>query len=271
MDKNKTTFLSFFKKLMTKKQSEHEQNNEIRNNSLAEDFEQLLQARDMKVGEIMIPRADLVAISNSLSLDEIKYKFAETGFLRLIIYGKDLDDTLGFIHLKDLFKAMAVGQTGLDTIVKKTIYAAKSTKCFNLFEKMKQEDIDIAVILDEYGGIEGVISIERLMEQIINTVRNSHDYEDHDKPSIQKIKDNIYIVDARTAIQKVEELFEDVEYLSEEEGEYETIGGFILSYLDRVPTKGEILSHIDGLEIEILESTSRAIKKVKITQINNIT
>jgi CBS domain containing-hemolysin-like protein len=155
--------------------------------------------------------------------------------------------------------------------VRKTIYAAKSTKCFSLFEKMKQEDIDIAVILDEYGGIDGVISVERLMEQMMNTIQNSHDEEDNDGLLIQQINDNIYILDARTSIQKVEELFKDVEFLSEEEGEYETIGGFILSYLDRVPSKGETFSHVGGLEVEIIESTSRAIKKVKITGMNNLT
>ena len=271
MDKSKKSWLSFFRKLIKQKQSENNENHEIGNNSLAEDLEQLLEARDMKVSEIMIPRADLVAISASLSLEEIRNKFIETGFLRLIMYGKDLDDILGFIHLKDFFKATAQENASLHNLVRKTIYAAKSTKCFNLFEKMKQEDIDIAVILDEYGGIEGVISIERLMEQIMNTIQNSHDEEDNDGLLIEQINDNIYIMDARTSIQKVEELFKDVEFLSEEEGEYETIGGFILSYLDRVPSKGEIFNHVGGLEVEIIESTSRAIKKVKITRIHNIT
>lgn len=271
MDNSKKGFFSFFRKLMKHKQSEADQNHDMSERSLAEDLEQLLEARDMKVAEIMIPRADLVAISGSLSLEEIKNKFIETGFLRLIIYGKDLDDILGFVHLKDFFKETSKESQSLDHILRKTIYGAKSTKCFSLFEKMKQEDIDIAVILDEYGGIEGVISIERLMEQIMNTIQNSHDEEDNDRLLIKQINNNTYIMDARTSIQKVEELFQDVECLSEEEGEYETIGGFILSYLDRVPSKGEVFSNVGGLEIEIVESTSRAINKVKITRINNLT
>lgn len=266
MEKNKKSWFSSLMRLVRHKKSEVNESNDEEDNSIAEDLEQLLEARDMKVAEVMIPRADLVAINASSSPEEIKNKFIETGFLRLIVYGKDLDDIIGFIQLKDLIK---LSTNDTSSIIKKTIYAAKSTKCFSLFEKMKHENVDMAVILDEYGGIEGVISIERIMEQIISTIQNSHDEEDKDGVSVQQISDSVYILDARTSIQKVEELFEDVEFLSEEEGEYETIGGFILSYLDKVPSKGEKFNHVGGLEIEILDSTSRVIKKVKITRVNN--
>jgi CBS domain containing-hemolysin-like protein len=264
MEKNKKSFLGFLTKIFSRKKSEINEIKYDENNNIAEDLEQLLEARDMKVAEVMIPRADLVAINASSSPEEIKNKFIETGFLRLIVYGKDLDDIIGFIQLKDLIK---LSTNDTSSIIKKTIYAAKSTKCFSLFEKMKHENVDMAVILDEYGGIEGVISIERLMDQIISTI--SHDEEYKDCLSIEQISDNVYILDGRTSIPKVEELFKDVEFLSEEEGEYETIGGFILSYLDKIPIKGEKFNHVGGLEIEILDSTSRAIKKVKITRVNS--
>jgi CBS domain containing-hemolysin-like protein len=264
MEKNRKNWFGFLMKVFPKKKSEINEIHYNDNNNIAEDLEQLLEARDMKVAEVMIPRADLVAINASSSPEEIKNKFIETGFLRLIVYGKDLDDIIGFIQLKDLIK-LTTNDTS--SIIKKTIYAAKSTKCFGLFEKMKHENVDMAVILDEYGGIEGVISVERLMEQIISTI--SHDEEYKDCLSIEQVSDNVYILDGRTSIPKVEELFKDVEFLSEEEGEYETIGGFILSYLDKIPVKGEKFNHVGGLEIEILDSTSRAIKKVKITRVNN--
>lgn len=269
MEKNKKNWLSFFRKLIRQTQAEANENHDTCQHNIAEDLEQLLEARDMKVVEIMIPRADLVAMSASSSLEEIKNKFISTKFLRLIIYGKDLDDIIGFIHLKDLFKAITQEGISLNQLIRKTIYAAKSTKCFGLFEKMKHEDVDIAIILDEYGGIEGMISIERLMEEVMSTIQNSHNEEDKGGLLIQQINDNMYILDARTSIQKVEELFNDVEFLSEEEGEYETIGGFILSYLDRVPSKGEKFNHVGGLEIEIIESTNRVIKKIKIIRVNN--
>jgi CBS domain containing-hemolysin-like protein len=134
---------------------------------------------------------------------------------------------------------------------------------------MKEEDVEVAIILDEYGGIEGVISIERLVEKMLGTMPNVLDEETQTELIIEHLSDNSYILDARTSIQKVEEIFEDVEFLSEEEGEYETIGGFILSYLDRVPSKGEKFTHSGGLEVEIVDASSRIIKTIKITRVKN--
>lgn len=266
------TFCSSFQKIWSRF-SDNNEKKEISNvdHHNAEAVEGLTEAREMKVAEIMIPRADVVAISASSSLKEIKDKFIETGFLRLIVYGKDLDDVIGFIHLKDLFAYVSSNEAEFSAhkMTRKTIYAARSTRCFTLLSKMKQECVEIAVILDEYGGIEGVISIERLTEQILTTIQNNDSEEVQSGLAIQQIHDNVYILDARTSIQKVEELFQNVEFLSEEEGEYETIGGFILSYLDRVPAKGERFTHIGGLEVEIIESTNRTIKVVKITKVKS--
>lgn len=272
MDKHKTRWFSIIKRLLYRRSFDSNDNLMIKNYDIAAEVEQLLEARDMKVSEIMIPRADVVAISITSSIQDIKEKFLETKFLRLLLYRNDLDDIVGLIYLKDFFaflfnKDKEHKDFAINNILRKTIYAARSTKCFTLFNKMKQENVDIAVILDEYGGIEGVISIEKLMEQIMNTIQNNDNEEIQANVSIQQLNDREYILDARTSIQKVEELFEDVEFLSEEEGKYETIGGFILSYLDRIPLKGEKFNHIGGIEVEIIESTNRAIKKIKITRI----
>ncbi len=234
--------------------------------------EHFLEARNVKASEIMVPRADVIAINVESTLEEFKEKFLQTGFLRLLVYRKDLDDIVGFINLKDLF-AHICGQKHefvIEDMVSKTIYTARSTRCFVLFERMKEEDVEVAVILDEYGGIEGVISIERLIEKMLGTMPHVIDEENQTEPSIEHLTDDSYILDARTSIQKVEEIFEDVEFLSEEEGEYETIGGFILSYLDRVPSKGEKFTHNGGLEVEIVDANSRAIKTIKITRVKNL-
>lgn len=268
------TFLFLLKQLFVRESREVSDLQNIPGNKhdFTDDLEQLIDMRDMKVAEIMIPRADLIAISVNSTLEEIKAKFIETKFLRLILYGKDLDDIVGFINLRDFFIFIADNNKdfSVETIMKKTIYAARSTKCFALLDKMKQGDFEIAVILDEYGGIEGIISIEKLLESMVTKTEESDEEESQSGLLIQKIHDNIYILDARTSIQKVEELFDDAGFLSEEEGEYETIGGFILSYLDKVPAKGEKFEHVGGLQVEIVDSTNRAIKKVKITRVEKI-
>ncbi len=235
---------------------------------------QLLDAREMKAAEIMIPRADIVAIDADISLEKLKEKFVLTGFIRLIVYKKDLDEIMGFVHLRDFFAYLYNNQQPYNhfsvmSILSKAIYAARSTRCFSLFCKMKDEGAGMSVILDEYGGIEGIVSIERLVEKMFGIVPTRKETEQQIQPSIQKISRSSYIIDARTSIQEIEEILGNATFLSEEEGAYETIGGFVLSYLDRIPTTSEKFLHPSGLEIEIIEATARVIKTIKITD-NNI-
>lgn len=262
-----------FKKILHKIFKKPQQEN-VEQEEISDELEQpdaLHEAKEIRVSEIMIPRTDVFAMSINSSLEEVKQNFLRTNFMRLFVYNKDLDDIVGFIHLKDVFAYICNGNDGfaVNSFMKKTMYATRSTKCFMLFQKMQQENVETAVILDEYGGIEGVISIERLIEQVLNTIQTSQEEEEESNLTFKQINDNVYLLDGRTSIQKIEELFEDVEFLSEEEGQYETIGGFILSYLDRVPHKGEKFTHDGGLEVEIVDSTSRVIKIVKITRVNN--
>ncbi len=245
------------------------ENGVVHKRDFGADLEQLAELHEMKVSEIMIPRADLLAISINSSFSEIKKKFIETKFWRIVFYNKDLDDIVGFINLKDFFQFIDAQDNNfaIDKIIKKTIYAARSTKCLALLSKMKQGGFEVSVVLDEYGGIEGIITIEKLLGNMVISMQDFVEEESQSGLLIEKINDNIYILDARTSIQKVEELFADAGFLSEEEGEYETIGGFILSYLDMVPSKGEKFEHVGGLQVEIIDSTNRAIKKVKITRV----
>jgi magnesium and cobalt transporter len=275
-NKKKDNFILLLKKKLNSlfHIKQHQEQNNLSSGCDAEDemIEHFLEARDMKAAEIMVPRADVVAVTIDSNLDVLKEKFLSTGFLRLLVYRKDLDDIVGFIHLKDVFAQICSNDKNfkIDNIITKTIYTARSTRCFTLFEKMKEEDVEVAVILDEYGGIEGVISIERLVEKMLGTMPNVLDEETQALPAVRMLSENSCVVDARTPIQKLEEMFDDVEFLSEEEGEYETIGGFILSYLDRVPVKGEKFTHEGGLEVEIVDATSRTVKTVKVTRVKNL-
>lgn len=275
-NKRKDSFISILKKKLNLlfHIKHHQEQNTQTSGCEAEDemIEHFLEARDMKAAEIMVPRADVVAVSIDSNLEILKEKFLSTGFLRLLVYRKDLDDIVGFIHLRDVFAQICSNDKNfkIDNIITKTIYTARSTRCFALFEKMKEEDVEVAVILDEYGGIEGVISIERLVEKMLGTMPNVLDEETQALPAVRILSENSCVVDARTPIQQLEEIFDDVEFLSEEEGEYETIGGFILSYLDKVPAKGEKFTHEGGLEVEIVDATSRAVKTVKVTRVKNL-
>jgi magnesium and cobalt transporter len=255
----KNKILSFFKRL-----KQTEDRSEEKEEIIVEEF---LESTSIKVSEIMMPRADLVAIAAETKKDEITKIFIDKGFLRLLVYSKDLDDIIGFIDLRDFFPIVARGENlTMNKILKKTLYTTRSTKALDLLSKLQKAELEIAIVLDEYGGIEGLVTIEKLAEKLLTPLSSE---EENDNNNITKINDTSYILDGRTAIQKVQELFNDLDFLSEEEGEYETISGFVLSYLDRVPSQGEKFTHPKGLEVSILDANTRLVKTVKITRIEN--
>ncbi|MDJ1256483.1 MAG: hemolysin family protein [Candidatus Midichloria mitochondrii] len=242
--------------------------NDLLNTSERNIIENLLSFRDLRVSEVMIPRTDLIGIEGSSTFEEIKQQFTSTGYTRMPVYRENLDDIVGFLHIKDFIHYMDGSKAfKMSDAIRKIIYSPRSTKCIDLLSNMRNSTTHIAVVLDEYGGTEGMVVIENLIEKIVGDMRDEHDQVS--KVFINKISENHYTVDARAAIQDVEEILNFS--LSQEDGEYETFGGFILSYLDRVPLKGEKIMHPMGLEIEIIEAEPRKIKstKIKITKAEN--
>lgn len=244
-----------------RKRSEHVKANAEPNSTEQSMIKNLLSFKDSKVGEVMIPRTDLIGIDSHADFNTIKGQFINTGYTRVPVYKENLDDIIGFLHIKDFIQYMDGSKTfKLSEVMRNIIYSPRSAKCIDLLAHMRSSTTHIAVILDEYGGTEGMITIEKLVEQIIGDIRDEHDKEI--KVFITQVSDKNYIVDARASIQDLEEILQMS--LSQEDGEYETFGGFILSYLDRIPTKGEKIIHPMGLEIEIIDADQRKIKSTKV-------
>jgi CBS domain containing-hemolysin-like protein len=255
----KNKILHLIKAIFSRSKEENKETEE-KEETLVENF-----IENIKVSEIMIPRADLVAVALDSTKEDITKLFLETGFLRLLVYGKDLDDIIGFLDLRVFFPFFVKKEIlNINKIIQKPLYTTRSTKALQLFDRLEREEADLAIVLDEYGGIEGMVIIEKLMEKLITPLQKD---EEEESNSITKITDNSYILDGRTPIQKVQELFTDLDFLSEEEGEYETISGFVLSYLDKVPTQGEKFTHPKGLEVSIMDANTRLVKTVKITRL----
>lgn len=229
-------------------------------------LENLLSFRELKVGEVMIPRTDIIGIEYFSSLEECKEKFISSGHTRMPVYRSNLDDIVGFAHVKDFIPYIdGKREFTLDKIIRKVTYSPRSSKCINLLADMQQNTTHLAVVLDEYGGTEGIVVIENLVERIVGDIRDEHDKDMH--ISIQNIAMNTYIIDARAAILDVEEELDII--LSEEDGDYETFGGFILSYLDKIPEKGEKIYHPVGIELEILDAEPRKIKSIKVIKVTS--
>lgn len=226
---------------------------------------------DLRVSDVMIPRPDIVAVPSDITLDELYDRFIESSLTRIPVYNRTPDEIIGFIHVKDFLpylKSEGQPATGfeINKIIRKIIYMPRSTKCIDLLIKMRKETTHIAVIIDEYGGTEGLVMIELLIEQIIGDIRDEHDGDKPEPVQIHKLSTNCYMVDARASIEKVKgQVGDDADWLHTEDGEYETIGGFILSHLGRIPNRGEIITDGSNFEIEVMELDVRRIKLVKLT------
>ena len=220
--------------------------------------------QDLKAGEVMIPRTEIVAISHNISLESLKRKFIETSFTRMPVYKENLDEIIGFIHVKDFIHYIDGSKDfQIDKIMRNLTYSPRSAKCTDLLSKMQKNASHLAIVLDEYGGTEGMVTIENLVEKILGDIKDEHEQED--KILIIQSGEDVYNIDARASVEDVEKCLEVS--LSNEDGEYETFGGFVLSFLGRIPEKGEKIMHDSGIKIEILDADERKIKETKVIKL----
>ena len=244
----------------------------------------LIAFSDLRVDDVMVPRADIIAIEDSSTMRELLLKFNEANHSRLPVYRETLDDVAGMIHVKDFMRWMSVkggkrksktkasgitiSTTDLSQTVKQSglyrdvLFVPPSMPAADLLLKMQASHIHMAIVIDEYGGSDGLISIEDLVEEIVGDISDEHDVDEEEL--IKQQGENIYTADARVHISIVDKLL-DVDLLSdEEEDEADTLGGLIFEMAGRVPARGEIIKHTSGLEFEILQSDARRVKRIRI-------
>jgi len=226
----------------------------------------IIKIDDIKVSDVMIPRADIIAMSKKSSLEEIKDMIIEKEHTRMPIYGENLDEIVGFIHSKDLVKFLSKNKEEFDlkSLIRKVIYVPHSMRIIDLLRKMRFSRVHIAIVLDEYSGVDGLVTLEDIMEEIVGEIEDEHDLPDNNLyTKINKISDNIFHVGGRVEIEEIENIL-SIKILEENLEEVETIGGFILAKMKKVPQTGEVLTISDNLSLKILESDLRSIKLIEI-------
>jgi putative hemolysin len=219
-------------------------------------IEGIISIRDTRAREVMVPRVDIVAVSEKATVDEIKGLVVKHGYSRLPVYRESVDDIVGILHAKDLF---LVEQTGADigSLLRKPYYVPDSKKVNEILAELQEHKTQMAVVVDEYGGTAGLITLEDVIEEIVGEIHDEYDAEEF---TFEKLSDGTYVVNAKM----------DLEELSEELGieiqtdEFETLGGFIIAREGQVPSAGEVL-HYDNFEVKILESDERRISSVQVT------
>jgi hemolysin (HlyC) family protein len=248
----------------------------------------LIKFADLRVDDVMVPRADIVAIEASQSIRELLERFIDANHSRMPVYRESLDDLSGMIHIKDLVRwlaergnktrrkkttketainALSLNATDLATevsaagIAREVLFVPPSMPAADLLIKMQSTHIHMAIVVDEYGGTDGLVSIEDLVEQIVGDISDEHDL---DEELIIDNGDGTFTANARAGLEELETLL-NVDFLPEErDEETDTLGGLIFSMFGRVPVRGELLRHASGVEFEVLDADPRRVKRVKI-------
>jgi CBS domain containing-hemolysin-like protein len=234
----------------------------------------VLALHDVRVEDLMVPRADIVALALDTPLREVLDCFRTAGHSRLPVYEETLDDPRGMIHIRDFVVFLASdprfgdNQTGLDMslsaarILRPVLYAPPSMPALDLLLKMQASRTHMALVIDEYGGTDGLVSIEDVMEAIVGDIEDEHD--EDETPELHASGDGGFIAEARAALDAVSEAVGfDFSSLPEAE-EVDTIGGLLTAAAGRVPGRGEILKGPGEFEYEVLDADPRRIKRVKI-------
>jgi len=224
-------------------------------------IQSVFEFTDTFVKEVMIPAPQMVTVKIDMSIDEIKQIIMEEKFSRYPVIGEELNDIKGILYAKDFYNSLLkTGTVVLRKIIKPPLFIPETMKISNLMREMQKKRFHMAIVVDEYGVVSGLVTMEDLLEEIVGEIRDEYDTE---SPIIQ-LSDGSMIIDASMSIS---DLKEDYDIPLEESTEYESIAGFILTYLQRIPYKGEVIEFKD-FRLRILEMTGQRIVKVKFERIN---
>ena len=218
-----------------------------------------------RVVDVMVPRADIIGVEAETPFDEIIRLFADCAHSRLPVYRETLDDPVGFVHIKDLVAEIARnGETPkqpLGRLSRNILYVPPSMQCADLLVKMQATRIHMALVVDEYGGTDGLVSLEDLVEEIVGDIEDEHD---ENAPMLRQCGQDVWEVDARMEIEDFANEAGVNLALPEFEDDIDTLGGVAFALAGRVPERGEVLSHPCGADIEILDSDGRRIRRVRL-------
>ena len=226
-------------------------------------LENILTINKLKAYDIMVPRADIICASHNASFDDLIKIINAESHSRIPIYRKDLDDVLGMIHIKDLIKLTSKEMQNnfdLKSLLKEVLFIPPSMPVLNILLKMQSTKLHMALVIDEHGGTDGLVTIEDLVEEIVGEIQDEHDNEE--TIEFKKINDTTFIADAKMELSEFQKktgiIFNSVTI--------DTLGGYVFSMINRVPQKGEIIKSDPAYTFEVLDADPRKIKILKISK-----
>ena len=228
-------------------------------------IENILDFTSILVREIMIPRTDIVSIDADDKPQDMIREIVNAHYTRLPVHRGSVDNIIGILNIKDLLETWSPNMTAADILSRltKPYYIPETKNAHLLFYEFKNNKKHMAIVIDEYGGTSGLVTLEDLLEEIVGDIRDEHE-EHADSENIIRTAEGAIVVDGRTEIEKIEEHLN----ISLERGRYETISGLILNAIRRIPHQGENIQ-IEGMDMIIESADERSIKKVKIRKMDN--
>ena len=224
----------------------------------------ILKQRHLTAYDIMIPRANIVAVDVRTGLDELIHIMTKAGHSRVPVYRETLDEVLGLVHIKDLVSHVGkANRFDLSAIVRPVQFVAPAMRVLDLLLEMRQSRVHMALVVDEFGGIDGLITIEDLVEEIVGEIEDEYDVDQGPRLVFQR--DGTLVADSRATIEEFEALVGAVLSEEEREEDIDTLGGLVFALADRVPTRGELVEHPQsGICFEVLEADPRRIKRLRV-------
>ncbi len=226
----------------------------------------ILEYGELRVNDVMVPRADITAVDQQNEFEELLKVFSEAAHSRMPVYRETLDDVIGMVHVKDMLKAIADGANSesfkIETIQRPVLFVPPSMKVIDLLAKMRASRTHMAIVVDEYGGTDGLVTVEDMVEEIVGEIEDEHDTEQ--EPEISISTDGYYDADARAEIELVEETLGADLLPHDKEEDVDTLGGLVFSLAGHIPEIGEIIRHSSGYDFEVLDADPRRIHKIRI-------
>ena len=223
----------------------------------------LLHFGERDAGDVGVPRADIIAVEEGTSFADLVVLFADAGHSRLPVYRGELDTIIGMVHIKDVFAILARGEAhpaSIAGLIREPLYVPMARGTLDLLADMRQAHVHLAVVLDEYSGTEGLVTIEDLIEEIVGEIEDEHD--EATEALIVPIDGGAWDADARAELEDVAELVDP--RLSEAEEDIDTLGGLAAVLAGRVPEVGERVAHPSGWTLEVLEADERRVNRLRL-------
>lgn len=223
----------------------------------------LLHFGERTAGEVSVPRGDIIAVPNTTSFEDLVTAFAEAGHSRLPVYENSLDTVIGMVHIKDVFALRISGAAPPDEIaslMRTPLFVPESMGVLDLLARMRAERMHLAIVVDEFGGTEGLVTIEDVVEEIVGEIEDEHDEEV--TGNLIQLEDGIWEADARTELEEVAETIDARLALVEED--VDTLGGLTLVLAGHIPQLGEIVEHSSGWRLEVTDCDARRVTRLRL-------